>query len=199
MSILLLTVRGDPYPFSRSLYCTASAAICEFGFVGTERSSIEVSRCLLADASDQLDLALARLLGNVPHLPQPRGAADLWSAQLAWLDDDADRPKAYAEFLHEVRPEWEHVVLPIPGTTSLHFVATAEPPTAVRSYVTVEAHGNGWIVSYLPTFGQHAATRCSTRQVVPRLRELLSTLAECGHRVPDSGTRWADDRRQPGE
>ena len=176
MNVLLLTVRGEPYPVPGGLYCTASAAICEVGFVANDPAATEVSHSLLIDGATWLDLALERLGGKRPGLPPTVDNGTLWSAQLAWLHER--NAEALADIVQHVHAEWESLVLPLPDENAVSFVSVDQPPTALRSSVAIAADDDRWIVSSSSApAGQSPPARCSAHEVVPRLRQVLATLA----------------------
>ena len=178
MSVLLMTVAGEPYPFARCLYCTASAAICEVGLVTEPDEHVEISRCRLTDGPDLLSRGLARLAGGVPGLAPSTGSGELWSAQADWIEYSliSDGP-AMIDIVSGARADWHEVVVPIPDDRALRFVAAKDPPTATRSSVVVTRDGTGWTVAFSSMHMESTPTIvCTHGEVLSRLQPILTRL-----------------------
>lgn len=151
MSVLLLTRPDDRYPFNQSLYVDAREAVCEFGLVGAEGSSIEVERCLLADAPQLLDRFLQRLTTDEPVDTTGADAAEIWTAQIDWLSAQTGMTGAagMVDTIRSVRETWQHLAVPLASARSLAFVKSAEPPSAVRSSIQLRPTNDGWTLAFV--------------------------------------------------
>jgi hypothetical protein len=177
MSVLLFTRIGQPWPFAQWLYCTASAAICEFGLRRAHDLPIEVGRCLLNDAGYYLDRFLAGLVGDEYAALTSTCDEKIWNAQITWLRQRPaeTRVKAMLDVLDHAQTRWEHTVVPLPQPESLVFVAAGEEPSATRSTVNVSVSGDQWTVSHMPTLGG----RSEALRVSCRAKEVTAALDEC--------------------